>query len=162
MNVLRHLLLPHAALRRRFPQDTLDAIERAVAESERRHSAEIRVAIEVALDFGALRRIKAPRDRAMEVFAELAVWDTAQRTGVLVYVLLAERNVEIVADRGLDGRVSEAEWRGVCEAIEQAFGGGRWRDGALSGVARITDLLAREFPATGPNPNEQPNRPAIL
>jgi uncharacterized membrane protein len=162
MNVLRHLLLPHSALRRRFPQDTLDAIEQAVGESETRHSAEIRVAIEVALDFGALRRIKAPRDRALEVFAELAVWDTAQRNGVLVYVLLAERDVEIVADRGLDSRVSEAEWRAVCETIERAFADGRWRDGALSGVAGVTELLAREFPATGRNPNEQPDRPAIL
>ena len=162
MRLLRHLLLPHAVLDRRFPKHTLDAIEQAVAESETRHSAEIRFAVEVALDLGALRRVATPRDRALEVFAELAVWDTGQRNGVLIYVLLAERDVEIVADRGLDGRVADAEWRAVCERIEHAFRDGRWHDGALAGIASVTDLLAREFPAAGPNTNEQPNRPAIL
>jgi uncharacterized membrane protein len=162
MRLLRHLLLPHSALDRRFPKATLDAIEHAVAASETRHSAEIRVAIEVALDVHALRRVATPRDRALEVFGELHVWDTAQRNGVLIYVLLAERDVEIVADRGLEGRVGEAEWRSICERIEREFGDGRWRDGALAGIAGVTELLAREFPASGPNRNEQPDRPTIL
>src|SRR5262245_60440379 len=162
MKLLRHLLLPHSVLDRRFPKATLDAIEHAVAESETRHSAEIRVAIEVALDLHALRRVVTPRDRALEVFGELHVWDTARRNGVLIYVLLAERDVEIVADRGLEGRVGDAEWRGVCERIEREFGDGRWRDGALAGIAGVTELLAREFPASGANRNEQPDRPTIL
>jgi uncharacterized membrane protein len=162
MKLLRHLLLPHAALDRRFPKSTLDAIQHAVAGSETRHSGEIRVAIEVTLDLAALRRVATPRDRALEVFGELHVWDTAQRNGVLIYVLLAERDVEIVADRGLDGRVGADEWRSVCEGMEREFRHGRWRDGALAGIAGVTALLAREFPATGPNRNEQPDRPAIL
>jgi uncharacterized membrane protein len=155
-------MLPHAVLDRRFPKDTLDAIEHAVAESETRHSGEIRFAIEVALDLGALRRAATSRERAAEVFAELGVWDTAQRNGVLIYVLLAERDVEIVADRGLDGKVGDDEWRAVCEAIERDFARGRWRDGALAGIGGVTALLAREYPTTAPNPNEQPNRPALL
>jgi uncharacterized membrane protein len=162
MRLLRHLLLPHSVLDRRFHKSTLDAIEHAIAESETRHSAEIRFAIEVALDLGALRRVATARERALEVFAELGVWNTVQRNGVLIYVLLAERDVEIVADRGLDGRVGDHEWRTVCEAIERAFAAGRWRDGALAGIAGVTALLAREYPTSIPNRNEQPDRPALL
>ena len=81
---------------------------------------------------------------------------------MLIYVLLAERDVEIVADRGLEGRVSDEEWRSVCERIEREFRDNRWRDGTLAGITGATELLAREFPASGANRNEQPDRPAIL
>jgi uncharacterized membrane protein len=162
MNVLRHLLLPRVALTRRFPSHALSAIEAAVAKSEDRHRAEIRVAIEVALDLRTLWRARTPRERALEVFSELEVWDTAERNGVLLYVLLAERDVEIVADRGLDGRVGDQEWRAVCAQIEAAFRARRWRDGVLAGIESLTELLTREFPASGPNPDEQLNRPAVL
>ena len=162
MRVVRHLLANRWTLTRRFPAATLDAIEGAVAASETQHRGEVRFAIEAGLDWPALWRDKTSRDRAHEVFAELRVWDTKEKNGVLVYVLLAERDVEIVADRGLDERVSAEEWEAVCTTIEQAFGAGRWRDGALDGVAGITQLLAREFPSAGANADEQPNRPHIL
>jgi len=162
MRVLRHLLLPQSALSRRFPSHALSAIEDAVEKSELTHRGEIRFAIEACLDIGALRRCRTARERALEVFAELRVWDTRERNGVLIYVLLAERDVEIVADTGLDGRVSAEEWRHVCEVMEQAFAKQRWRDGALAGIAEVTALLAREFPASAANPNEQPNRPAVF
>jgi uncharacterized membrane protein len=162
MRILNHLLLPRAALHRRFPAHTLTAIEEAVQASERRHRAEIRVAIEVALDLRALWRVRTARERALEVFAELGVWSTAESNGVLVYLLLAERDVEIVADRGFDGRVTELEWREVCAGIENALAAGQWRDGVLLGIERVTLLLEREFPATGVNPNEQIDRPALL
>lgn len=155
-------MLPRGALRRRFPSHALNAIEAAVSASELRHRAEIRFAIEVALDLRTLWRLRSARERAVEVFSELGVWNTSERNGVLIYVLLAERDVEIVADRGLEGRVSEAEWRGVCEVIEQAFREERWKEGALAGIAAVTALLVREYPASGPNPNEQPDRPVLL
>jgi len=159
----RHLLATRWALTRRFPRATLDAIEAAVTESEARHRAEIRFAIEPALDVRALRRHETPRSRAHEVFAELRVWNTREHNGVLIYVLLAERIVEIVPDHGLDGRVSEAEWREVCAVIETEFGAGRWRDGALRAIDTVTRLLVREFPRTSlPDENEQPNRPQLL
>jgi uncharacterized membrane protein len=159
----RHLVSTRWALARRFPNATLDAIERAVAASEIQHRGEIRFAIEAALDVRALRRHETPRDRALEVFSELRVWNTHEHNGVLVYVLLAERVVEVVADRGFDGRVSAAEWRQVCAAIETEFGAGRWREGALLGIDAVTRLLTREFPRTSaPDANEQPNRPQIL
>jgi uncharacterized membrane protein len=163
MRWLRHLLANRWTLARRFPGPTLDAIERAVAESEARHRGEIRFAVEPALDVGLLWRGVSPRARALEAFAELEVWDTRERNGVLVYVLLADRDVEIVADRGFDGRVRDEEWQAICADVEQAFSGGQWRDGALLAVAGVTALAAREFPRTAaPDTDEQPNRPAIL
>jgi uncharacterized membrane protein YgcG len=162
MRILNHLLLPRAALHRRFPAHTLTAIEEAVQASEQRHRAEIRVAIEVALDLRALWRVPTARERALEVFAELGVWSTAESNGVLVYLLLAERDVEIVADKGFDGRVTDGEWREVCAGIETALAAGQWRDGVLLGIERVTMLLEREFPAVGVNRNEQVDRPALL
>jgi hypothetical protein len=162
MRVLPHLLLPRAALGRRFPSATLTAIETAIAASERQHRGEIRFAIEAALDLACLWRVGSVRQRALEVFAELGVWNTAERNGVLLYVLLAERRVEIVADQGLASRVTDAEWRQCCALMEREFRDGRWRDGALRGIEAVTALLVREFPATGPNPNEQQDRPALL
>jgi uncharacterized membrane protein len=159
----RHFVATRWTLSRRFPSATLDAIERAVGASEAQHRGEIRFAIEAALDVRALRRHETPRDRAREVFAELRVWDTHERNGVLIYILIAERVVEIVADRGFEGRVSAEEWQAVCTAIEAAYREGRWRDGALLGIDAVTQLLVREFPRTGaPDVDEQPNRPQLL
>ena len=162
MRVVPHLLLPRVVLNRRFPAATLKAIESAVGASEKRHRAEIRFAIEVALDVRALWRVRTVRGRALEVFAELGVWSTAERNGVLIYVLLAERQVEIVADHGLTGRVSDAEWREVCALIEREFAQSRWQEGALHGIEAATALLTREFPTSGENRNEQPDRPILL
>jgi TLP18.3/Psb32/MOLO-1 phosphatase superfamily protein len=162
VRVLSHLLMPKSALHRRFPSHALTAIEEAIEESETRHRAEIRVAIEVALDFRTMWGLRSARERALEVFAELGVWDTRERNGVLIYVLLAERDVEIVADCGFDGKVSTDEWQRVCTLIERDFAAGRWRDGVLHGIEAATVLMAREFPAEGRNRNEQQDRPAVL
>jgi uncharacterized membrane protein len=162
VRVWSHLMASNAVLARRFPSHVLTAIEDAVGASEKVHRAEIRVAIETALDLRALWRIKSARQRALEVFTELEVWDTRERNGVLIYLLLAERDVEIVADSGFDGRVGASEWSRVCESIEREFALGHWRDGVLAGIEAVTVLLTREFPATGPSPNEQQNRPAVL
>ena len=162
MRILSHLVLPRSALGRRFPSHALTAIEEAVQASEKLHRAEIRVAIEAALDLRCLWRVRSARERALEMFGELAVWSTRERNGVLIYVLLAERDVEIVADSGFDGRVKESEWQHVSSVIEREFAAGRWRDGVLRGIEAVSVLLAREFPANGSNPNEQQNRPAVL
>jgi uncharacterized membrane protein len=161
---LRHLCTTRAALRRAFPPATLSAIESAIAESERHHRGEIRVAIEASLDPAQVMQGRSPRARALEVFSHLAVWDTEGNNGVLIHVLLADRDVEIVADRGCNGRVPPGEWASVCRAMESSFRAGRFEQGMLEGIARVSDLLAVHFP-TGPgsrNPDELPNRPAIL
>lgn len=162
MRVFSHLVATGATLARRFPSHALSAIEEAVGNSEKLHRAEIRVAIETALDARALLRVRTARERAHEVFAELEVWNTRERNGVLIYVLLAERDVEIVADSGFDGRIADGDWQHVCTVIEREFAAGRWRDGVLRGIEAATVLLVREFPATEPNPNEQRDRPAVL
>lgn len=163
MRWLRHLLSNHWTLKRRFPNATLDAIEASVVASEARHRAEIRFAIESALDVRALWRAVPPRERALEVFSELRVWDTSEQNGVLIYMLLADQDVEIVADRGFDGRVRPAEWQEVCTGVEHAFRAGRWHDGALLAVEGVTALAVREFPRTlAPDADEQPNPPRIL
>jgi uncharacterized membrane protein len=163
MRWLRHLSSNHWTLKRRFSGTTLDAIEAAVGASEARHRGEIRFAIESALDVRALWRGLPPRERALEAFSELRVWNTRESNGVLIYILLADRDVEIVADRGFDGRVQPAEWLDTCAGVERAFHDGRWRDGALLAVERVTALAAREFPRTeAADVDEQPNRPRIL
>jgi hypothetical protein len=163
MRWLRHLLANRWTLRRRFPAETLDAIESAVTASEARQRGEIRFAIEAALDLPALWRGLPPRERALEAFSELRVWDTREQNGVLIYVLLADRDVEIVADRGFENRVESQEWQAICAAVERAFRGGQWRDGALLAVEGVTSIAVREFPRTETaDAQGQPNRPSFL
>jgi uncharacterized membrane protein len=162
--LFRHLRATRRELRRAFPLSTLQAVEDAVAASELTHGAEIRFAIESALEPGDIRHGKTPRARALEVFTTLGVWDTEDNNGVLIYVLLADQDVEIVADRGLNGRVTAEEWSAVCHAMERSFGSREFEAGALEGVRRVGELLASHFP---PQPgrrdeNELPNRPAVL
>lgn len=159
---LQNLTTTHFALRRRFPPATLSAIDAAIAASERDHRAEIRCAIETALPLGALFRGMTSTARAAGVFSGLGVWDTAENNGVLVYVLLAERRIEIVADRGFDGRVAPAEWEGICREMEAAFGESRYEAGALRALERISALARQHFPADGGDRNELPDRTVLL
>jgi uncharacterized membrane protein len=100
--------------------------------------------------------------RAEDVFSQLHVWDTEYNSGVLIYVQLVDRRIEIVADRGIAAKVEQAEWNTICRAMEQAFKEGRFAEGALQAIERITALLARHFPPRGKNPNELPDKPAVL
>ena len=161
---LRHLLSTRSDLDRAFPPSALAAIERAIAASEQAHSGEIRFAIEAALEPGHAGSGKAPRERALEVFAGLGVWDTAANNGVLIYVLLADHDVEIVADRGFNACVQPDQWSAVCREMEQQFRAGKFRDGALSGVRAVGSIIAAHYP---PRPgqrdaDELPNRPVVL
>lgn len=160
----RHLFATRAALHRAFPEAALSAIEAAIRESERNHGGEIRVAIEASLEPLEALRGRSPRDRALQAFAELGVWDTEASNGVLIHLLLADRDVEIVADRAYNGRVSSGQWAEICAAMESNFRAGRFEQGMLEGVARVGSLLAGHFPADpgSRNADELSNRPAIL
>jgi uncharacterized membrane protein len=160
----RHLFATRYALHRAFSPRALDAIELAIDESERHHSGEIRFAIEGALEPGEIWRGKTPRERALEVFAALGVWDTAANNGVLIYVLLADRDVEIVADRGFNDRVSPAEWQAVCADMEREFRVARYSEGGVVGVADVGRIISRHFPQIPGQRDEDelPNRPALL
>ena len=160
--LLRHLATSRWLVRRRFPASSLAAIEAAIAASERRHAPEIRFAIEGALHPRAILHGLTPRDRAIAVFSELRVWDTEHNTGVLIHLLLADRSVEIVADRGVAGKVDPVEWERICRGMEAHLREGRYEAGALAGIRATSDLLARHFPARGPHGGEQPDRPVVL
>jgi hypothetical protein len=157
-----HLLAPEWLVRRAFPRRTLERIAGAVRDSEKLHTGELRFAVEAGLALPALVRDLAPRARAAEVFAQLRVWDTEHNSGVLVYVQLVDRRIEIVADRGISAKVAQSEWDAICRAMENAFRARRFEAGALEAIDSITRLLARHFPARGENPNELPDRPAML
>ena len=159
---LRNLTTTHLALRRRFPPATLSAIDAAIAASERAHRAEIRCALESALAPGDLVRGVTAAERAAQVFSTLRVWDTAGNNGVLIYVLLAERSIEIVADRGFADLVSPAEWAAICGEMETAFRDGRYEQGTLAAIARISELACRHFPAGPGDSNELPDRTVLL
>ena len=161
--ILRHLSTPHAAVARTFPDTAMHAIESAVAEEEKRHIGEIQFAIESALPLAALLRGTSARRRAIEWFARLHVWDTRHNSGVLVYLLLADRRIEIVADRGISEKVDRGTWEAICGEMQRELAQGRFQQGVVLGIRAIGDVLAAHFPAgKGPNPNERPDAPVVL
>ena len=160
--ILKHLFTPDWVARRVFPRAALNRIQEAIRESEKSHDGELRFAIEAGLDFLPLLKGITPRQRALEAFSMLRVWDTERNSGVLIYLQLVDRDIEIVADRGINARVEQAQWDAICHRIEEAFRGGRFEQGVLDGIEEISALLARHFPARGPNPDELPNRPVVL
>lgn len=160
--LIRHLCTPACAVRRILPPSALQAITDAIHRSETRHRGEIRFAVESALDLHSLLRRQPPHERARDVFAQLRVWDTAENNGVLIYLLLADRQLEIVADRGVHERVGMAGWEAICQRMEAALREGRFEAGVLEGIEAVTDILVREYPASGPNPNELPDQPVVL
>ena len=160
IRVLRHLFATGWALRRVFDDDALRAIETAIGATERTHGGEIRFAIEANLSAAELLRGITPRERALQAFAQMSVWDTEANNGVLIYVLWADRDVEIVADRGFNGRVTPEQWAGVCHRMEQLFRSGRPRQAAVEGVNAAGALISQHFPNI--DREELPNRPVVL
>jgi uncharacterized membrane protein len=159
---LRHLCATRLGTRRRFT-DAVDAtIESAIQAVETRTSGEIRFAIETALDIPELWAGITPRERAEQVFSHLRVWDTELRNGVLIYVLAADRDVEIVADRGAAARISPIEWEAACRLVESHFRAGRFEQGSVAGVEEVGRLLEREFPSAARRRDELTNQPTLL
>ena len=159
----RHLVTDHGSARRAFPDAALQRIEAAIAAGETRHRGQVRFVVEAALPLARVLARVPPRERALEVFGLMRVWDTEENAGILVYLLLADRDVEIVADRGIDRRVEPGAWEAVCRKMEAAFRAGRHAQGAEDGIAELNALLERHFPrADGAAANELPDRPVVL
>jgi len=158
----RHTSMSPLKAARAFPPATLDAIQQAVAESESRHRGELCFVVEAELGTAQLWAELDSRARARQVFALQGVWNTEENNGVLVYVLLADRKVEIVADRGVAAVVPQAEWDAICATMQAAFRAGRYREGAVAGVRAASALLERHFPSSGPGRNELPDRPIMI
>lgn len=160
--VIRHLACPPWRVKTAFPARTMQAIETAIRESEATHRGQIRFAVEAALDILPLLRDQSARDRAVDVFSLLRVWNTEEDNGVLIYLLLADRDVEIVADRGIASRVAPAEWEGICRRMEHAFRERRFEQGVLEGIRAVGAHLTRHYPGQGRSQNELPDSPVVL
>lgn len=159
---LRHIFFTRWTTRRHFTPQVLAGIEAAIRETEALHAGEIRFVVETALDLADLVQDPAPRTRAMQIFGQLGVWDTAQNNGVLIYVLLADHSVEIVADRGIAARIGQSEWDGVCREMERHFREGRFSEGSVAGIQEVGRLLSRHFPGQQADADELPNQPVLI
>ncbi len=157
----RHWWSAYGQARRLFPAAACDRITQAIGRAEQGHAGEICFVVEASLTPVQLLRHMNARQRAVEVFAQTRVWDTAHNSGVLIYLLLADRAVEIVADRGLHPR-GDACAQQATELIRQAFLAGDAVAGCIDAVTLVGNFLRSEFPADGANPDELPNAVRIL
>jgi len=158
----KHLLHHHWWLRRYFPRKVLAAIEAAIKAGEATHSGQVRFVVEGALDGAPLFRNQPARERALDIFSQLRIWDTHHNNGVLIYLLLADRNVEIVADRGIDAKVGAAGWENICRGMETDFRAGNFEGGVIKGVEAVSRELATHFPKVSGGPNELPDAPVVM
>jgi uncharacterized membrane protein len=160
--VIKHLITPSWLARRRFRYADREVIRAAVAASEALHRGELRVAIEGPLPMRALFLRQTARERAADLFVRLGVGNTEEATGILIYIQLVDRRVEILADQGIDARVAQVEWERICRELEMAFSEDAWRRGVLEAIDRASSLLQVHFPARGGNPNELDDRPQLF
>ncbi len=157
---ISHALTTKRAVRNALPDAAMDALENATGMAERGSSGQIRLIVEANWPLMHVNRA-TPRSRALEWFSQLHVWDTEHNNGVLIYLLFAERRVEIVADRGLNHRVTQAQWDAICRSMETSFSGGEYEQGLSQGINTIGNLLREHFPADM-GQNEQTDRPVIV
>ena len=158
----RHLVERPWRVRRIFPPKVLAGIEAAIKASEATHSGQIRFVVEGALDGAPLFRDQPARERALDIFSQLRIWDTVHNNGVLIYLLLADHDFEIVADRGIDARVGHAGWEKICVEMETQFRAGNFEGGVIKGIEAVSRELATHFPAQGAGPNELPDAPVVM
>ena len=158
--VLRHRLVDDTDTRRALDDAALDRLAARVRHSEGQHSGEIRLSIEAGLPLSYLWQGLGARDRAITLFGKLRVWDTEANNGVLIYLLLAEHAIEIVADRGLARHVAPAHWQAVVGGMRASFQAGRYEAGLMQAIDEVEALLRQHFPleAGAANPNELPDR----
>jgi len=162
LRLIRHLATTRWSTRRHFTPRVRDAIEQAIGGCEAHHAGEIRFVVETAFDLPELWRDLPPRQRALQLFGQLGVWDTAHNNGVLIYVLMADRVVEIIADRGIAERIAQPEWQAVCRQMELHYRAGRYREGSIAGIEGVAALLGRHFPGRHHSDHELPNQPVLL
>jgi uncharacterized membrane protein len=161
--ILRHLWKGGLHVQSLFPPATLEKITQAIAAAEVSHHGEIRFAVESSLDLAPLLKGLDARGRAVQVFSTLRIWDTEANNGVLIYLLLADRDVEIIADRGIHAKVGAEGWEKICGEMEKEFRAGNFETGVLRGIEAVGRHLEKYFPRTGAEDvNELPDAPVIL
>ena len=161
--IFKHRWLDESAARRALPPELLQRLTQRVAASEKRHTGELRICVEAGLPLSYLWRGATARERAVMLFGKMRVWDTANNNGVLIYLLLADRAIELVADRGLNQHVSTEEWRAIAQRLGAAIHEGRYEDGLTQAMQEVSALLVQHFPLVDgqPNPNELPDGPIL-
>ena len=160
--ITRHLIEHRWRARRIFTAPVLEHIEQAIKDGEATHSGQVRFVVEGALDGAPLFHNQSARARGLDLFSHLRIWDTAHNNGVLIYLLLADRRVEIIADRGIDARVGEAGWQAICRAMEAEFRQSHFEAGVIKGIQAVSQQLATYFPPQGPRRNELPDAPVVM
>jgi uncharacterized membrane protein len=158
----KHLLEHRWRVRRIFPAKVLAAIEQAIRAGEATHSGQVRFVVEGALDGATLFKGHSARQRALDIFSQLRIWDTAHNNGVLIYLLLADRNVEIVADRGIDAWLGAAGWEKICAEMERDFKAGNFEAGVIRGIEAVSRELAVHFPPHRGDKNDLPDAPVVM
>ena len=165
--VLRHRSLDLRDTQRAIPPDMVERLMARVAASEQRHTGEIRICVEASLPSSYIWRGASARERAVMMFSKLRVWDTARNNGVLVYLMLADHAIELVADRGIAAHVPDRHWQDMVARMAGAFRDGRYEDGLTQALEEVSAVLVEHFPAvdaTGApqaNPNELPDAPLL-
>jgi uncharacterized membrane protein len=159
-----HFLSTSRAAKRAFPGETLEAIQSAIGDGEQSHRAQLKLIIEPALPLSDILEGTTPRGRAHMLFSRYRIWDTEENSGVLIYINLADRAVEIVTDRGVGRVLHQNDWEEVCTIMTQGFAQHRYHDSALAGINHVNRLLVARLPASGFNTrtNELSDRPVIL
>ncbi len=159
---VKHSFTDKWSVNRAFPAASLAAIEAAIQRAEQGHNGQICFAVEGSLDTPLIVRGVSARERAIDVFAMQRVWDTHLNNGLLIYLLLADRDVEIVADRGIAAKVTQVQWEAMCRDMEKSFRANKFEQGVITGIAEIAQLLRAHFPAAGKPHNEISDKPIIL
>jgi len=158
----KHLIANRSRVRRAFPAKALANIEQAIKASEATHGGQIRFVVEGALDGAPLLRNQSARDRSLDIFSHLRIWDTAHNNGVLIYLLLADHDVEILGDRGIDAFVTTAEWETICATMEIEFRKGNFEAGVIRGIGAVSRHLVKHFPKRGAGNNELQDTPVVI
>jgi uncharacterized membrane protein len=160
--LLRHLTITARHGRRAFPESSLKAIQQAIAHGEKKHRAEVRLMIEASLPLHEVWAGLTPRQRARELFSEYCIWDTEENCGILIYINLADHDVEIITDRAV-GRVLDHEtWESICQLMTSGYRQGNFESSTVAAIERLNDLLQEVFPDRGASTNQLPNRPLML
>jgi uncharacterized membrane protein YgcG len=159
---VKHSVTDKWSVSRAFPAASLKNIEAAIKRAEQGHNGQICFAIEGSLDTPLLLRGISARQRAIDVFAMQRVWDTELNNGLLIYLLLADRDVEIVADRGIAAKVPQSQWEAICRDMEKLFRDKKFEQGVITGIEAVAKLLRAHFPHPRDKGNEISDKPIII
>lgn len=160
--IAKHLVAHRWRERLIFTPKVLARIEAAIKAGEATHSGQVRFVVEGSLDGRPLFRDQPARERALDIFSQLRIWDTEHNNGVLIYLLLADRDIEIIADRGIDTKVGKAGWEKICTGLEKEFRAGLFEHGVIKGIQEVSKLMAQHFPKQAGGSNELPDAPVVM